>query len=140
MNFPPARLATKLKIATMGLGEHIEQLKPDALAYSGHSGAAFAFIAGVFHQLPIINVRKVGEQSHGSAIDSNSTEPIRTYLVVDDFINTGATVKHIIRSIDRAAAKYNNHRPKCMGIFLYASEPSCRNRIYIDDEVYDILV
>lgn len=140
MEMNPRTMAVRLQDATIKLGERIEELKPDALAYCGHSGAAFAFIAGVFHQLPIINVRKDGEESHGTHIDSNSTKPIRSYIIVDDFICSGSTVKHIVRSINEAADKYDNARPDCLGIFLYSTSWSPGRLVHVDDECYEVFV
>lgn len=140
MNMDPGRMACVFKEATIRLGVHLEKLKPDALAYCGSSGAAFAFIAGVFHQLPVIVVRKEGERSHGSRVDSNATVPILTYIIVDDFICSGSTVKHIVHEIDAAAEKYKNIRPECQGIFLYASSWNHGRRLVVDSTFYDILV
>jgi adenine/guanine phosphoribosyltransferase-like PRPP-binding protein len=100
-----------------------KKLKFQALAFSGSSGACVAFHAGIEHNIPFIYVRKTGEKSHGKKIESNLTGIARKYLIVDDFVASGNTVKHIITGIQEYAVKRQTYIPKCAGLFCFVELP-----------------
>ena len=81
----------------------------DAFAFRGSSGAAMAFSLSITLQIPCIYIRKPGEQSHGNPIEGPNNE-VKTYLIIDDFIERGATIRHILTSLARA---------QCVGALLY---------------------
>lgn len=94
-----------------------------AIAFRGASGAAMAYPISAQLNIPLIYVRKPREQSHGDNIEGTNRE-ITKYIIVDDFIETGKTIKDIIKAIDDAADRYYDlHCPiKCVGIVLYAEQ------------------
>jgi len=108
------------------MAKKVGQLKTkhdiDALAYTGSSGAAAAYVLGVALDLPVVYVRKKGENSHGNKVESNADKRIRRYLVVDDFVCTGSTVERVISGIEKQAQENHDLIPECVGVFLYASE------------------
>lgn len=92
----------------------------DTIAFSGMSGAAMAFILSHWMNVPLLCVRKRNEQSHyvqqsGKILEGN-VKNARRYLIVDDFISSGATVNHIVESI-----QVSNLTAKCVGMLMYAS-------------------
>lgn len=102
-----------------------EQLKKslgfDTIAFTGMSGAAMAFMLSHWMDVPLLCVRKRSDSSHyvnsfppryleGNALDA------RKYLIVDDFIASGASVKYMIDTI-----KEQNYRAECVGMLLYAA-------------------
>lgn len=94
------------------------------IVFRGHSGAALAYPLSARLKVPLICVRKLGEISHGRKIEGSSV-PIRRYIIIDDFIDTGKTINQLIEAIDREnrcndASKYNEAR--CVGIVLYDSK------------------
>jgi hypoxanthine-guanine phosphoribosyltransferase len=70
----------------------------------------------------VIYVRKEGEKAHGRPVECNTTAPIRTYLIVDDFIASGNTLRSIRSAINLQAKKNTETPPKCVGILLYDSQ------------------
>ncbi len=118
-DYKPKEWTKKLQ----GCAKKIDALKKkhtiDALAYTGSSGAAAAYVLGVALDLPVVYVRKKGESSHGNDVESNTSKAIKGYLVIDDFINSGATVEHIVGGIEKYAKSRNEKAPKCVGVFLY---------------------
>ncbi len=70
----------------------------DAIAFSGSSGAAIAYPISYLLKLPLIHVRKdkshYGNSKVEGCINSNK------YIIIDDFISSGATIKRIIKTID----------------------------------------
>jgi len=88
----------------------------DAIAFTGCSGAAFAYPLSYKLKIPLICVRKKDS--------SHCTRPLegyigaKSYVIVDDFISSGDTIKKIISTI-KTHAKVKNKVPKVVGIFLY---------------------
>lgn len=117
---PSAELTKKVKSADRKFASLRKTMKIDALAFCGSSGAAIAFPLAMRNNVPMIYVRKRGEKSHGSRVECND-EGINTYIIVDDFISTGDTVRHIMGSIKECAKRYSWKAPKCLGILLFDS-------------------
>ena len=108
-----------MKHATEKISKLRQELAFDAIAFTGSSGAACAFIMCVSLQIPIIYVRKEGEKSHGIQVECNSGKPIHSYLIVDDFTSSGNTVSNIYQAIEALAIRYGEKPPKCVGLYLY---------------------
>lgn len=93
----------------------------DAIAFTGTSGAALAYPLSVKLKLPLICVRKSKRDNHfGSKIEGVSNA--RTYIIVDDFIASGTTIKKIRKSVvENSYNPYgsNYKEPKLVGIYLY---------------------
>lgn len=106
------RIAVKIELLQ-------ETHKIDALALRGSSGMMAGAVLSVALQMPVIYVRKPGEYAHGGPVESNSREPIKSYLIVDDFIDSGSTIREIVDAIDRDAEEERSVAPKCVGVLLY---------------------
>lgn len=89
----------------------LSQYKFDAIAFTGTSGAAVAYPLSLTLGLPLICVRK--EKSHYSDTIEGVTSS-KKYIIVDDFISSGETIKRIIREISNT-----NSKSKPVGIILY---------------------
>lgn len=91
----------------------------DAIAFSGQSGSAMAYVLGYRFRLPLICVRKKNSNSHflGTVEGCYSS---KRYLIVDDFIETGNTVKYIIDSISKTLGA------KPVGLFLYSTHSDAK--------------
>lgn len=77
----------------------------EAIAFTGTSGSAIAYILGYTLDVPLICIRKDTEKAHYKSWDSQSEQRFegyagaRTYLIVDDFISSGKTVERIMQAI-----------------------------------------
>jgi len=88
-------------------------MKIEAVAFSGNSGAGIAYPLSFKTGIPLICVRK-GERSHGYEVESANAK-INSYIIVDDCVASGNTVKRILEDI-----KYwVDEKIKCVGIILY---------------------
>ncbi len=118
--FSPSAWTKKLQACAKKINALRNKHNIDALAYTGSSGAAAAYVLGTALDLPVVYVRKKGEDSHGNKVECNANKPIENYLIIDDFICSGATVEHIVTGIEKAA-RDNRVKvpPKCVGVFLY---------------------
>jgi adenine/guanine phosphoribosyltransferase-like PRPP-binding protein len=97
----------------------------DAIAFTGSSGAALAYPMSYFLKLPLIHVRKGNSHYYGGKIEGTISS--KRYLIIDDFIDSGRTMKRVIKTIGKALPK-----AKVVAICLYSS--SRENDMLIDGE------
>ncbi len=88
----------------------------DAIAFTGSSGAALAFPLSYFLKLPLIHVRKKDRNHFSEKIEGTMSS--QKYIIVDDFIASGATVRRVIKTIK---SEYG-HPVEPVGICLYDSD------------------
>ena len=88
----------------------------NAIAFCGMSGALIAPMIAKELGKELILVRKTGDKNH-SCYKVEGYLNAEKYIIVDDFIDTGATVRHIKKSIKKSS--YNN--AVCVG-FLAVQE------------------
>lgn len=92
----------------------------DAIAFSGSSGAAIAFPLSYILKIPLIHIRKITDDSHyGEVLEGTISS--KQYLIVDDVICSGDTIKRIVSEINK---QLSNAKP--IGICLY--DDGRRNR------------
>lgn len=96
----------------------------DAIAFTGTSGAALAYPLSFALQLPLICIRKKNDGNHFNS-DIEGCINARKYLIVDDFISSGSTVRNIIKTVS------DKLKSKPVGIFLYTESAQTR-RTQID--------
>ena len=85
----------------------------DSIAFTGSSGAALAFPLSYLLKIPLVHVRK-GRSHYGNG-EIEGTISTKKYLIVDDFIDRGNTVKRIIKKIENELG--DQAHP--VGIYLY---------------------
>lgn len=92
-------------------GERIE-----ALAVRGSSGLGMGTPVSMLTGIPLIYVRKDGERNatHGTPIEGSAKRMLSTYMVFDDTIASGNTVKRIVEDIHE---RFPTLIPQ--GIFLF---------------------
>ena len=75
-----------------------EDTDAGCLIVSGTSGVWLGSILTMQQDLPVVLVRKPGEQSHGSMVEGDTHS--KRGLVVDDFISSGATINRISAALE----------------------------------------
>lgn len=107
-----------LKIATY-LPQVMKHTGADSVAVMGKSGIAIAFAALVIKEFPILTVRKDNEMSHGDRVEGTEGHDFKNYLILDDFVATGSTVRNIVRSINEFCQARYMEAPRCVGVVEY---------------------
>jgi hypothetical protein len=103
---------SELKRIVIGL----KALLPDGcdfIACRGLSGTAVAFPLGFITGLPVVVVRKRNDYHHSCAVVEG--DPLGDYVIVDDCVETGTTVRTIVREIGDIAPA-----AQCLGLLLYS--------------------
>jgi adenine/guanine phosphoribosyltransferase-like PRPP-binding protein len=85
----------------------------DAIAFTGTSGSAVAYPLSYKLKIPLICIRKGRNSHYGEKYEGVCN--IKKYIIVDDLVNTGNTIKKIQREI-----KYQSPEAKLIAVFLYA--------------------
>lgn len=131
----PAEFAVRMKLASTCFVRLKKELKFDAIAFSGSSGSAVAFSLAAKHKIPLIYVRKRNEKSHSySQVECNVKDlQIKTYLIVDDFVDSGATLDYITNTITKFAKKNDAYPAEQVGVLCYDPYQD-RNRTIICGE------
>ena len=87
----------------------------DAIACTGTSGMLVVPQIAELLKKNIIVVRKFNEDCYSTfLVEGTST---KQYIIIDDLICSGDTIKHMIRSIHEETP-----RSKCMGIYTYMKD------------------
>lgn len=93
--------------------------KFDAIAFTGSSGCAIGFALAMAFKIPLIYVRKENERSHGCEVECNSYNKIKKYLIVDDFVSSGETVRKIVNGIKGLTEAKGIHVPQPVGVLCF---------------------
>jgi adenine/guanine phosphoribosyltransferase-like PRPP-binding protein len=103
----------KIKKLTAMIKAYREKEPFDSIAFCGTSGAAFAYPLSLRLNIPLIHVRKDGVKTHAtSKVEGNIG--CKSYIIVDDLIFTGTTIRYIKDTIAEyiPSARYKR-------VFLY---------------------
>jgi len=111
--FSARRLRRSIELAAKALST----LQFDAIAFRGMSGALIASALSYRIGKPLIMVRKHEITSHSMG-RVEGYKHAKTYVVVDDFISSGATVKEIQREI-----AYYFPEARCLGVLEFNRLP-----------------
>lgn len=96
---------------------------------SGSSGQAVAWPVSYKLGIPVCIVRKPDEKSHAGLISGAGR--LCSYIIVDDLIDSGSTIRRIIGAIGERAASQGcevGAEPKVAAIFLYQPTDSPPSR------------
>jgi orotate phosphoribosyltransferase len=90
-------------------------LEFSTIAFRGMSGALIAPL--IAHKLGknLLMVRKTGDECHSSH-STEGTHSNENYIIIDDLISSGATVRKTIEAVNHME---ECREAKCVGIFLY---------------------
>jgi orotate phosphoribosyltransferase len=91
-----------------------EGIRFSTIVYRGHSGAIVAPAVAVQMRKNLALVRKPKESSHSHRkVEGYLAEGMK-YIIIDDFIDSGKTIKTITDAISDEA-----FNAKCVGVFLW---------------------
>ena len=93
----------------------------DSIAFTGQSGSAFAYAVAARTGIPLTCVRKKGSSSHFAGKRGGVEGKIpKKYIIIDDFIETGATISNITTAVDVECIDVHRREAKCVAIYLYS--------------------
>lgn len=95
------------------LPDAMRRHEADTIVVTGKSGHSIAFAALMLIDFPLVVVRKETDQSHGCTIEGPSGHMVNRYLILDDFVATGATIHRVIGAMGVLDTT-------CVGVLEYA--------------------
>lgn len=107
-----------------------KKLKFDTIAFRGSSGAAMAFPVACRLRLKLAHVHKTKSHAYRQG-DVEGTDEARRFLIIDDFVESGSTLKKIVQSMDRA---YGLKNALCVGVLLYNECSEWREKKHLIDK------
>lgn len=103
----------------------------DAIAVTGVSGTTFGSILAYTLKKQLIVVRKRTEKTHGNYICEGTPNENYKYIIVDDFISSGATIFNIIQEIEWS--KQDGFVGEFVGSYLYQYDGGRQKYFDVDD-------
>lgn len=102
------------------LPDVMHQYEADAVVVTGKSGISVAFAALMLIDFPLVIVRKPGENSHGFRVEGPEGAVLRRYIILDDFVSSGATVTRVRQQLIDEADRFSAQRPRLVAVAVYA--------------------
>ena len=111
----------RARFAAKAIKELMAETDADCVVVHGNSGVSCGFAALMYGNFPLILLRKDNDNSHGMPMEGPNGHNVLRYLILDDFIDTGATMERIKAKIVTLAEQSRDGlpRPECVGIVLY---------------------
>lgn len=92
----------------------------DAIACRGVSGTVVGAAVASRLSKQLIVVRKPDVQSHSEYDVEGRPYGFFKYIIIDDFVSTGETVREIIRNVEKNPINcWFDDKPICTGVFTY---------------------
>ena len=102
-------------------------VKFDTIVFRGMSGALVAPIVAQKLVKPITLCRKSSDDAHAGGNRIEGMTNFETYIIIDDVIETGKTIRSIIEVVNLKMEAMLQSPAECVGIFLYRSFSDSNN-------------
>lgn len=89
----------------------------DAIAFTGLSGSVIAGAVGLAMNKYLYCVRKDGESRHSGYQCEGPGTGLR-YVIIDDFISTGSTLRRIVEMVQA----HTDNSAKCVGAYMWRDD------------------
>ena len=101
----------------------------DTIAFRGLSGSLIVPTLAGLMKKEFLAVRKDGESSH-SRYPIEGNYACQKFIIVDDLIHSGKTIKEISDSVKAEIQSSMGHTPELVGIALYNGDPYSEESSY----------
>ena len=111
----------ELRDVVYSISDEINKLatRPAFIAVRGVSGVSVGAAVSFHASIPLVVVRKSDENTHSSGTVQGLDELHGSYVIVDDLIDSGATVRAIVNELESDCDNYNNSNEP-IAVILYA--------------------
>lgn len=123
-----ASVRKRAAYAARAINKMMAETGATSVVVHGNSGVSCGFAALMLSDVDfnIVLLRKDNDNSHGSPIEGPEGHFLERYLILDDFVSTGATMNRIRDKIIMLHKQSNPFEaaPECVGIVLYGHHSS----------------
>lgn len=126
----------RAKHAADAINKMMDETGATSVVVHGNSGVSCGFAALMLSphaDFNIVLLRKDNDNSHGAPIEGPEGHRLGRYLILDDFVATGATMNRIrdkIAALHRQQDGRPEYTPECAGIVLYGHHESDSFKFY----------
>ena len=117
------RVAERAKFAADAIDSLSKTTGSTSVVVHGNSGVSCGFAALMLsaEDFNLVLLRKDNDNSHGAPIEGPAGHRLQKYLILDDFVASGATLNRIRDKIDTMYEQvpWIAPRPECVGVVLY---------------------
>ena len=117
--YTPESVRKYAKQAAEAIPRMMAETNADAIVVSGNSGISIGHAALMLIEFPLVLVRKHKDNSHGDSVEGPLNHELRKFLILDDFVSSGATVRNICDTLYSRAIMYESSVPECVGVLEY---------------------
>jgi adenine/guanine phosphoribosyltransferase-like PRPP-binding protein len=121
--YDPVLLRDTARNVAQRLPGLMQETGATCVAVTGKSGMALAFATLMLIDFNLVVVRKRGENAHGSPVEGRDGVHLHKYLILDDFVSSGRTVREIVALLTERALRSNSAALECVGVVEYLTEP-----------------
>lgn len=119
-----AEVRKRAEHAARAINKMMAETGATSVVVHGNSGVSCGFAALMLSphaDFNIVLLRKDNDNSHGSPIEGPEGHRLGRYLILDDFVSTGATMNRIRAKIATLHQQHGQpeYTPECVGIVLY---------------------
>ena len=119
----------RAEYAARAINKMMAETGATSVVVHGNSGVSCGFAALMLSphaDFNIVLLRKDNDNSHGSPIEGPEGHFLERYLILDDFVSTGATMNRIRDKIIMLHKQSNPFEagPECVGVVLYGYHSS----------------
>lgn len=123
-----AAVRKRAEYAARAINKLMAETGATSVVVHGNSGVSCGFAALMLSDVDfnIVLLRKDNDNSHGSPIEGPEGHFLERYLILDDFVSTGATMNRIRDKIIMLHKQSNpfEDAPECVGVVLYGYHTS----------------
>lgn len=123
-----AAVRKRAEYAARAINKMMAETGATSVVVHGNSGVSCGFAALMLSDVDfnIVLLRKDNDNSHGSPIEGPEGHFLERYLILDDFVSTGATMNRIRDKIIMLHKQSNPFEaaPECVGVVLYGHHGS----------------
>lgn len=131
--YTAAALRSVAKTVAAAIPELLERFNADAVVVTGKSGHSVAFAALMLVDFPLCVVRKESDQSHGRSVEGPDGLQVRRYIILDDFVASGTTVRKCVKTMHAN----NQYEVECAAIIEYSPNGYGASHVKLYDEARD---
>ena len=117
------RVKERAAFAAKAIEKLRSQTGSTSVVVHGNSGVScgFAALMASDEDFNLVLLRKDNDNSHGAPIEGPDGHRLGKYLILDDFVSSGATMNRVRDKIDtlHGQVSWSSPRPECVGIVLY---------------------
>jgi len=144
--YDPAKVRKYAKYTLARLVELRKKLGDFDVVVHGNSGVSIGFAAlalsDATDSFNLCLLRKDNDNSHGAPFEGPANRNVQRYIILDDFVSSGSTVRRIVSKLEELAGLRCQGYVECVGVLQYTrsrKRPACTLEGVADRDIVEIV-